>query len=843
MRRIASVFVSRRTDKPDAPSTTSSNDADHLPQEATKRKARLLSSLSRKSVPQSLPQLLASGSANSSSSTSSGSAELRTPDEELPRRMPSQKTSWKSWLGAKKHTNEGDLKAAWLPPLSTSGIALRPPPRSNEMDEASSESEDEADHVQDPPVQNFAQSNTQARNSMKAIILNSSANSDRPSCPPLLDIPDSTPFPRSCLRLGHVRRRDTLESKVHRRALLRMLESLSSAEERGIAPLARRPEILVKEATSHNSDVDTWPKPQFLRRNSEGLGNWAARPCFEDRVLVWTRQEPSGQIVTTGISGSQFGVAALEFSEPLQILAGLLADVEDDFDPSPEPRPELSPPDSGTSAVALPSTEQLTASVAIADVIFSPLTLAVDSQDTLESKNEPSNPRAAEPTPAPLVKRGVRFAEDGKDDQIPLGYVLRIKKKREEKAKFLREEREKRELEEGQRAREEKRMREEQRRLWEAEKKEQEMERMARELQKKKIEEEKRHQNYAADLQASRARSEASRAGYISSSSLVRDMERDRSSSRDAHQSGSLSSRAGRVSSSSSLVRDMERDRSASRDTHQSGLLPTRQRTLDLMVPTANLSPYDGSPTSSMPATPGSQRSFSRPPSVYSTHTTSSEDVRARDGRRISKRSSLAFDPSKQFPLPLPNPRASLLPYNPWGNVPVPAFFVPPVPPVPAVPMMMSMPFYSLDPLLPPSPPFMMNQFGMQPYSANSSQGQVSSSQRRNSSSNHSAEGVRRTSRAAPNSPELFPIHQRRASDEARGHSSSTNATSDRKYGSQTDLRDKRSSQAAHSSRSSSGLHRSHQPPALVHTHTAPARPGSTSQSRSTPSRRQSVYP
>ncbi|KAG0709721.1 hypothetical protein DFH29DRAFT_885527 [Suillus ampliporus] len=772
MRRIASVFVSRRTDKSDAPSTTSSNDPDLLPQEATKRKARLFNSLSRKSAPQSLPQLLASGSALSSSSASSGSAELRTPDEELPR-MPSQRGTWKSWLGAKNHRNEADLKAAWLPPLSTSGIALRPTPRSNETDGASSESEDEADHLQDPPAQNFAQSITQARDSMRAVILNSSANSDRPSCPPLLDIPASTLFPRSCLRLGHVCRRDTVESTMHKRALLRTLESLSPAEERSIAPLGRRPAILVWGI----GWLVLVSKIVFLSGLARNPPIKSSPPVSQGRSLV---------------------SRALEYSDSLQILAGLLADVEDDFDPSAELRLEPSPPASGTPAAALPSTEQITASVAITDFEFSPLTLAVDSP---ESKKETSNPKATEPTPAPRVKRGVRFAEDGKDDQIPLGYVLRIKKKREEKARFLREEREKRELEEGWRA---------QRRLWEAEKREQEKERKAWELQKKKMEEERRQYNYAADLQASRARSEASRAGHISSSS--------------------------------SLARDMERDRSASRDTHQSGLPSTRQRTLDLVVPTANLSPYDGSPSSSMPATPGSQRSFSRPPSVYSTQTASSEDIRARDGRRISKRSSLAFDPSKQSPLLLPNPHASFLPYNPWTNVPVPPFVIPPVPPLPAAPMMMHMPFYSLDPLLPPSPPFMMNQFGIQPYSANSSQGQVSSSPRHNSSSNHSAESIRHTSRTAPNTPRPFSTHQRRASDDARGHSNSANATADRKYGSQSDLRDKRSSQIAQSPRSS-GLHRSQQPPALVHTHTAPARPVSMSQSRSTPSRRQSVYP
>jgi hypothetical protein len=345
MRRMSSVFLARRVDKPDAPS---SNDVDALPQEATKRKtSRMFNSLSRKAV----PQLFASGS---SSSASSGSAELPTPDdEELPRiRMLSQKGSWKAWLGAKSHRGEGDTKTAWLPPFATAGITLRPSPTptSNvtDIDEASSASEDEADHPQDSPIQNFAPSITQARHSMRVIILNSSADCDRPSCPPLLDIPHNTPFPRSCLRVGHVRRRDTLESKMHKAVLLRRLDSLSPAQGRSLAHLGSRPAALVKDVPVYNPDIDTWPKAQSLRSNSEGLGNWVARPCYEDRVLVWTRQELSGQIVTSGISGSQFGVAALEFSEPLQIMAGLLSDVVDDaFDPSAEPQLEPSQPASG----------------------------------------------------------------------------------------------------------------------------------------------------------------------------------------------------------------------------------------------------------------------------------------------------------------------------------------------------------------------------------------------------------------------------------------------------------------------------------------------------------------
>ena len=415
------------------------------------------------------------------------------------------------------------------------------------------------------------------------------------------------------------------------------------------------------------------------------------------------------------------------------------------------------------------------------------LTVAADYKEMTSPKQE----EAADP-PASHVKRGVRFAEDGKEDQIPLGYIIRIKKKREEKAKFLLKERERRESKEAMRAREQER----QLRLWEAEKRQQEKERIA--LEKKRDEEERRRHTYATELQASRARRDAFRAGH--------------------------------VASSSSLARDMERDRSASRDAR-----PSVSRTID----TANLSPYDGSPTSSMPATPqGSQRSFSRPPSVYSSHTTSEEDARTRDGRHISRRNTLAFDPSKQSPLPMPNHRASLLPYNQWTNLQVPPVIVPQVP---VVPMMMSMPFYSMEiPLLPPSPPFMMNQFGYRQRPPNFVQGQFSSFQQ-SSVSNHSGEGIRRTSRTASNSPAPFSTHQRRASDDVHSHSSRANVLPDRKYGSQTDLRAQRSPQAVHSSRASN-LHHSHRSPELPHSHTSPGRPLSTSQSRPTPNRRQTVY-
>ena len=73
-------------------------------------------------------------------------------------------------------------------------------------------------------------------------------------------------------------------------------------------------------------------------------------------------------------------------------------------------------------------------------------------------------------TPAPTsvlppTRRGVRFAENvDKEDAVPLGYILRHRKRREEKTLFLQRERERREHEE------EKLRHEAERQQWEQEK-------------------------------------------------------------------------------------------------------------------------------------------------------------------------------------------------------------------------------------------------------------------------------------------------------------------------------------------------------------------------------------
>ena len=114
-----------------------------------------------------------------------------------------------------------------------------------------------------------------------------------------------------------------------------------------------------------------------------------------------------------------------------------------------------------------------------------------------------SSPSAAPPL-KPALKQGVRFVEGEKEDRdehVPLGYVMRIKQKREEKARFLQAERQRRQHEEA------RRKHEEEKRKWEEE-------RVAWEKEKRAMEEERKKRLYAEEVTAARTRRESQRVGF-----------------------------------------------------------------------------------------------------------------------------------------------------------------------------------------------------------------------------------------------------------------------------------------------------------------------------------------
>ena len=341
----------------------------------------------------------------------------------------------------------------------------------------------------------------------------------------------------------------------------------------------------------------------------------------------------------------------------------------------------------------------------------SPLRIEHSSSPSLDlTLPPPAIVREEKPAAVPVVKRGVRFAEDDKDDQIPLGYVLRIKKRKEERAKFLQEERERRVYEED-------------RAQQEAERQEWEREKRAWEKEKRAMEDERRRKQYAEEVAAARLRRDAARSGFYVSST------------------------------GSSSLRHPARPTSATRDALP---LPPRRQASDSAAGAyvSGSTPYSRSPSSSNPpsvheASPTGSGFFGRPSSTSSANTTlsSAEDMQVRKNntsKRYSVASTISAAQQRQSQVISTTPQV----YPVWSN------------PYP-MPVYLGMPMYGVDsPLLPPTPPFMMHQNSLRSGSHNSSAKSRSSSRNQSPSNNNS-------SPASSSSRNSTPRHHRGSSNDA----------------------------------------------------------------------------
>ena len=113
------------------------------------------------------------------------------------------------------------------------------------------------------------------------------------------------------------------------------------------------------------------------------------------------------------------------------------------------------------AVLAPPPTHSMVVLSPVSATVSTPVTSPVNAP----SSASPPDPSASSPPP-PLksaLKQGVRFAEEEKEDQVPLHYVMQIKRKREEKARFLQAERQRRMHEE------ERRQHEDEKQKWEKE--------------------------------------------------------------------------------------------------------------------------------------------------------------------------------------------------------------------------------------------------------------------------------------------------------------------------------------------------------------------------------------
>ena len=352
-------------------------------------------------------------------------------------------------------------------------------------------------------------------------------------------------------------------------------------------------------------------------------------------------------------------------------------------------------------------------------------------------------PATLSPAPKTTVKRIVRFAEEDDDDGIPL-HMVRLKKKREEKANFLR-------LEQLKRAREE----EEGRKRQEQEALEKERRRQAKERERRETDK----ALYAETIAAARLRREGHRAGTILPSNTT-------------NSSDPLA-----TSSSSASLRNSERNnltdsrRLSSKPTFDPSLSVPRRDNSD---PAYYHHQSDSSPGSSRsPSVNHSTMSpnhLSPPPSMYSTHTSSEEEVRQHRG---SKRNSVippaaAAAAAAAGGTPLSYHRPPIASYPTWSNS------------TQTLPQVRPLPDLGHDmPLLPPTAPFMRynrGSKGSRPPSASSSRrGSFNSSNElvnqlhppqmtRSSSRNHSSTTLPPPSRTKP---ERRPTHERRSSGDS----------------------------------------------------------------------------
>lgn len=342
MRRFAAIF--KRNDKSDPTPVSPTSDArSGLPTKSTsvKKQSRFFRSLSAKAVlqtttrnpPPAVPQLPLQAYSSSSSSTDSPAP--ATPDDDS-ETSPS--------ISHRRSGQWSDRKLA--PSLPVTGGSLGWDPHSHHNPSLSlpqiptiaksHESEDLDDGSSTTSSSPSVSSPPSVSPHISLHSLTTYALAPAFSAPPLLHLPNVPLFPRSSNFASSLPHQETMASTLHRTRLLRRLtrHDLTASEERSIATLTSR------RASSTKSQI-LLPKPEDgavsdakrLSNVSQGLKRWISRPCFEDRTSVYTLG-PSGRpddVVVRNVAGGALGVAAIEVSEAIEVLAGYNVDEQSEI--------------------------------------------------------------------------------------------------------------------------------------------------------------------------------------------------------------------------------------------------------------------------------------------------------------------------------------------------------------------------------------------------------------------------------------------------------------------------------------------------------------------------------
>lgn len=350
MRRFASVFVSKR-DKSDSPIQENTN--------------QIFSSRSPSSTFSTPPLSTASDPPHSSASSSgSTTTSIQTPEDDAHLVFPSNtvKSSWKSWIGGKRSSfsrhaarkgkeRNRDLPQ-WEPSITPS---LHLPPLGNRAtkrvvaaDESlipsASDSVSFPDQV--PVTHRTPPSPALARKNLVVLTKNSLA----PPLPisPFVQHSLGPIYPRSSNHPRVLPRRLPMIAVMMKKRLLTSLEDPSfipPSEESFLHYFNSRPtssEISFQKTLTFDTSYPERTTKIF--RSSPGLRRWISRPCFEDRFVVFV---PEGNDVKCrAISGSSLAIAALEYSEYLDVL------VDPDFDQAPQQETLLEAPWSSTAELS-----------------------------------------------------------------------------------------------------------------------------------------------------------------------------------------------------------------------------------------------------------------------------------------------------------------------------------------------------------------------------------------------------------------------------------------------------------------------------------------------------------
>ncbi|KAI0773434.1 hypothetical protein BC629DRAFT_1595196 [Irpex lacteus] len=786
MRRLVAALTGKRSDKSDAASNASSADpaspADPQKAAATtaaspKRpgffKSKSLSRTSAKQVKQVTqqrsfpkPPVLTTPEHAPSSSSSSSAGGPSTPHDDV-------ESVGHPHFGMKPWAPLTYLHDKVLPPITAQDPSRPYIPRlfAQEDDDTSSTHSDDLTSLQLPPNAKVVPVSQPIMPSAYCRALASNALEPAFSPPPLLVVPNAPLYPRSCNTPQQLARPvDSLHYQLLQARILRRLETTPA--DRYLAPFANR-QSLPPRPISLNLDDVAIAKGHRVVQSSLGLRRWIERPCFEDRVLVYLPAENQNGVLRCERVSATAAVEALGYSDALDALAGMpdeeVAVVNQDLlaaspasltpplsstpstasfsslPPSPAAFAVTDSPTSSTQATkpspavsykSSPSPLRMDNTIATDGQVRSPTTRSVSSPAISMSPTRPasltssvSSPKIATPPSLSAPKVSVRFADDDKDENIPLDYVMRVKQAKDQKVRFLAAEHARRQsvqslsrpssvrpsldnpqqmrddlrrvAEERRRLEEEKKRYEAERRKQEQERQQYEKERAAWEKERKLAEEERKRKAYAEEVAEARRRRESSRQGSVPRIDNIASWTGDREKERERKESltGPRYSRPKYESS--------RRDAS-------DGSLAGSSTNLRLHIPA------DASPGSSRPPSiaTGSVRDSSRPPSMYSTPPSSASaiDVRQRRESKASRRTSFMSDGSQLGAQQQMFMQGGMPSAYPWG--------VPPVPPVPAVmnmnmmpmgmPMQMQMPMmqmpmmpYADMPLLPPSAPFM----------------------------------------------------------------------------------------------------------------------------------------